>query len=217
MNTQISNGMKKINVSTIIITIVVVVIIGLLIWNDSKNKISTPVADEHGMPIVTNTPVIPLDELINKPTPDFALADRDGKIYSSNELQGKNVILFFNEGLMCYPACWNQIVSLSQDERLKNDNTVVLSVVIDSKEDWQQAINKMPELAKATVVFDKDAEVSKKFNMLKTSSSMHYGSLPGHTYVIIDKEGMVRHVFDDPNMSIHNDQLVAEISKFSKK
>lgn len=53
--------------------------------------------------------------------------------------------------------------------------------------------------------------------MLKTSSSMHYGSLPGHTYVIIDKEGMVRHVFDDPNMSIHNDQLVAEISKFSKK
>ena len=116
---------------------------------------------------------------------------------------------------MCYPACWNQIVALGKDERFKNADVVVLSVVVDLPEEWQKAIEKMPELAEATVVFDKGAAVSSKFNMLKAKSSMHYGSLPGHTYVIIDKEGIVRHVFDDSNMAIHNDKLVEEIVKLN--
>ncbi len=154
-----------------------------------------------------------LNLLIGKPTPPFSLSDKDGKIYSSDNLKGKKVILFFNEGLMCYPACWDQIVALSKDGRLKNNETVVLSVVVDSKESWQKAIDKMPALADATVVFDTGAAASKSFKMLTTASSMHYGSLPGHTYVVIDEEGVVRHIFDDPNMAIHNDQLVTELSK----
>ena len=44
---------------------------------------------------------------------------------------------------------------------------------------------------------------------------MHPGSLPGHTYVVIDKKGIVRYIFDDPNMGIRNDQLVAEITKLN--
>ena len=47
---------------------------------------------------------------------------------------------------------WNQIVAFSKDDRFKNDDIVTLSVVVDSKESWQQAIDKMPELAQATVV-----------------------------------------------------------------
>lgn len=194
--------MNKNNVSTIIIAVIIVAAVGFLIWSGSKNKNSAPAVDQYGMPIS-----------VNKPAPDFALADKDGKIYSLNELRGKNIILFFNEGLMCYPACWNQIVALAKDERFKNADTVVLSVVVDPPEEWQKAIEKMPELAEATVVFDKDATVSKKFNTLKTASSMHYGSLPGHTYVIIDKEGIIRYVFDDPDMGIRNDQLMTEIAK----
>ena len=124
-------------------------------------------------------------------------------------------LLFFNEGLMCYPSCWNQIVALSKDDRFKGGGLLALSVVVDSKEDWDQAINKMPELAKATVVFDTDAAVSRKFGVLSTPSSMHPGSLPGHTYIVIDAEGIVRYVFDDPNMGIRNDQLFTEASKLS--
>ena len=44
---------------------------------------------------------------------------------------------------------------------------------------------------------------------------MHYGQLPGHTYVVIDGNGVIRHVYDDPNMAIHNDQLVDELKKLS--
>ena len=213
---------KKINISTVIALVAVVVVIGFLFKNNGKSDVTvsmaspTPAVDGHGHemspPAAASVPP-PLDNLIGKPTPSFALADKDGKVYSSSELRGKNVILFFNEGLMCYPACWSQIVALAKDERLKDPNTVVLSVVVDPPEEWQKAVSKMPELAVATVVFDQGAVATKQFGMLTTTSSMHYGSLPGHTYVLIDKNGIVKHVFDDPNMAIHNGQLVAELGK----
>lgn len=207
---------KNNNSFIIIVTLIVVIAIGLLLWSGNKNKNSAPVLDQHGMPLVTNTSAVSLDELVNTPAPDFALPDLYGKVYSSGELRGKNIVLFFNEGLMCYPACWNQIVALAKDERFKNTDTVVLSVVVDPPGEWQKAIKQMPELAEATVVFDKDAMVSNQFGMLKTASSMHYGSLPGHTFVLIDKEGVIKHIFDDPNMSIHNDQLVTELSTLNQ-
>lgn len=209
--------MKKNNKSTIIIAAVVIAVLGLLIWAGSKGKENAPAVDQHGMPLGGNiTSTTQLNKLVNKPAPDFSIADRDDKVYSADNLRGKNIVLFFNEGLMCYPACWNQIVSLAQDEQFKNEDTIVLSIVVDSPKDWQQAISKMPELAQATVVFDKNASVSKAFGVLSLPSSMHPGVYPGHTYVVIDKEGIVRHVFDDPNMSIHNNQLVAEVSKLSE-
>lgn len=157
-----------------------------------------------------------LEGLINKTAPNFSLTDLNGKIYSLENLRGKNIILFFNEGLMCYPACWNQIAAFGKDKRFEKNNTIVLSVVIDPKEGWRKAINQMPDLAKAIIVFDEDARISEKYGVLKVASSMHYGVYPGHTYVLIDKEGIVRYIFDDPNMAIHNDKLLNEISKLEK-
>lgn len=169
-------------------------------------------ADHHGASN-QNRKLADLNALVGKPISPFSLTDKDGKIYSSEGLKGKNVVLFFNEGIMCYPACWNQIAFLSQDQRLNKDNVIAISIVVDPKQNWQKAINKMPALANSTVVFDTDTSVSKNLGMLNTASSMHFGSLPGHTYVVIDKEGIIRHVYDDPSMAIHNDQLVQEIGK----
>lgn len=203
--------------NNLLILIVVAGLIGFgggFIYFDNKNKpIEQPALDNHGHYLPANVSFAALDNLLDKSAPFFELSDRNGRIYSLENLKGKNIVLFFNEGLMCYPACWNQIVALADDERFKNDDTVVLSVVIDSSEEWEEAIRKMPELEEAVVVFDKGAEVSNKFGMLKTESSMHYGAFPGHTYVIIDKKGIVRYVFDDPNMAIRNDEIAAEISK----
>jgi len=155
------------------------------------------------------------NDLVGKPVPAFSLRDRNGAEYSAENLKGKKVVLFFNEGLMCYPACWNQIVALATDPRFVNSDTAALSVVIDQPSDWQSAIRKMPDLGKATVLFDTDKSASQAFGMLTVPSSMHYGSYPGHSFVIVDKQGIVRSAFDDPNMGVDNDRVFAEFEKLN--
>lgn len=155
-----------------------------------------------------------LDSLIGKPLPEIQLVDKDGKVYTNNDLKGKNTVLFFSEGLMCYPACWNQIAGLGSDSRFATDQIQAFSVLVDSSKDWQKAIDKMPELAKANTLFDVGGTLSQKLGFLTLPSSMHKGSLPGHTYIVIDKEGIVRYVKDDPNMAMANDLLINKIAEF---
>lgn len=156
-----------------------------------------------------------MNDLIGRPVPAFSLRDRNGTEYSADNLKGKNVVLFFNEGIMCYPACWNQMVALATDSRFNDADTVAFSVVIDRPSDWQSAVAKMPDLGKATVLFDSDKSVSRNLGMLTVPSSMHYGSYPGHSFILIDKQGIVRSVFDDPNMGINNDRVFTELTKIN--
>ncbi len=154
-----------------------------------------------------------LNSLVGKPAKDFTLESYDGKKITLSSLKGKSVILFFSEGLMCYPACWDQIAAFAKDNEFADKNSVVLTIINDPKKDWKQAIDKMPELSSARVLFDTDKQVSIAYNMLSLPSSMHKGQLPGHTYVVIDKDGIVRYVKDDAQMAIRNQEMIAEIEK----
>ena len=162
-----------------------------------------------------NKPNSKLDGLLNKPAPSFSLNDRNGNNYSSENLKGKKVVLFFSEGLACYPACWNQIASFATDQRFNTSDVVALSVVLDSPEDWQKVTNKMDGIDKANIVFDKGGQISRVFGMMSLTSSMRQGTSPGHTYVIIDRQGIIRYVFDDPSMAVRNDQIASELAKLN--
>lgn len=216
-----NNNNEKLSVTSIIIVSVVVLGLGYFLFKSSPdnsqakqnvaNNTNANVDSMHGGGAAANSDA--LNSLVGKPMPDIQLADKDGKLYTTADFKGKNTVLFFNEGLMCYPACWNQIASFGSDERFNSDQIQAISVVVDSANDWKTAIAKMPQLAKATTMFDANANASKQLGMVTTASSMHRGSLPGHTYVVIDKEGIVRYVFDDPNMAIANDMLFTKIGE----
>jgi peroxiredoxin len=202
------------------ITIIVVVVLGLgyfLVKTSpgTANQTATTDSMHGGSPGAPNTEQ--LNSLIGKPLPNIQLADKDGKTYTPADFKGKYTVLFFNEGLMCYPACWNQMASFGSDQRFNSGEIQAVSVVTDSARDWQTAIAKMPELAKATTMFDGGANASRQLGMLTTNSSMHRGSLPGHTYVVVDKDGIVRYVFDDPNMANANDSLYNKIQELIKQ
>ena len=179
----------------IILTLIIAPIIGILIFNQFNKSNSK------------------LDSLVNKLAPDFSLKDRNGNTYSQDNLKGKNVVLFFSEGLSCYPACWNQIAAFATDPRFIYSDTLALSVVLDTPQDWNKVTNKIDGIDKANIVFDNGGQVSKEFGMLNATSSMHSGTAPGHTYVIIDKLGIVKYVYDDPSMAVRNDLIFSELEK----
>lgn len=151
--------------------------------------------------------------MVGKQAPDFELKDYQGNTVKLSNLRGKTILLFFNEGLMCYPACWDQIKALGEDERFSAAGIEVYSVIVDVPDNWKKALEKMPALAKARVLFDTTKTASAEYETLYASSSMHKGGYPGHTYVLIDKDGKVSYWFDDPQMGIRNDKILSEVNK----
>ena len=166
---------------------------------------------DHHKPKPTDSGVF--SALIDQVAPDFTLSTFEGKNIRLADFKGKNVVLFFNEGLMCYPACWDQIAAFGQDGDFGKSNTVVLNITVDPKAQWERAVAQMPKLATATVLLDTDKSVSTKYGVMSLDSSMHRGQFPGHTYVLIDKEGIIRYLLDDPQMAVRNKQLLEEAAK----
>lgn len=190
--------MKK-TIGLIIITLIVVLGVATALFKLEPKTVQKPVTE--------------LKDLVDKPWPQSQLYDKDGKEFSVDSLKGKNVVLFFSEGIICYPACWDQIASFGVDPRFNNADTVAISVVTDTPQDWAPAKDKMPDIAKAFMLFDHDMAVSKQLSLLTLPSSMHMGGRPGHTYIVLDKQGIVRYVFDDPSMGKQNDLITAQIAK----
>ncbi len=212
-----NNENSSLSTITIVVLVVVVLTMGYFLVQTSPQNSNQAVASPNGDGMHGGATVAPdsnaLTALIGKPMPDLQLTDKDGKTYTAADFKGKDTVLFFNEGLMCYPACWNQMAAFGSDARFNSEQVQAISVVTDSAKDWQTAIAKMPQLAKATTMFDTGAKASSQLGILAMPSSMHRGSLPGHTYIVIDKEGVVRYVFDDPNMAIANDMLFGKIGE----
>ena len=207
----------KLSVSTLILSgIGVGAFVALITWAAASPKpAELPQANSmagHHQPAGPSSSAA-FSALVGQPAPDFSLPSYQGNTVTLSQLRGKKVVLFFNEGLMCYPGCWNQITALTNDVRFSGDNVVALSIVTDPKEQWGTAVDKVPDLAKATVLFDTSGAVSRAYGVLNLPSSMHPGRLPGHTYVVVDAKGEVRFVKDDPAMGINNDELANDLAQ----
>ena len=212
--------MIDINKSTIIWVLSVIVFLGAVVGvsfilggksNKESSQADHPAEHHEGQSIYEDK----FNALIGQTAPDFELYSYNGEKIRLQEQRGKKVVLFFTEGVMCYPSCWNQIAAFGKDEVFKSEDTVVFSIVVDTKNEWKKAIDKMPELGDSTILFDLTKSVSKEYGVLSLSSSMHKGQFPGHTYLIIDKEGIVRFIKDDVQMAVRNDELKAELEKLN--
>lgn len=132
--------------------------------------------------------ISPDNSLAAAVAPSFTLPSTIGGKISLSDYSGKkNVLLYFQEGIMCAP-CWQQIEDIQkQYDKFKSLDIELVTITVDplnalTKETKERGIT-LP------VLEDGDLSVSKAYGVL--DDSMHPGSRPGHTFVLVDKSGNI--------------------------
>ncbi len=207
----------KILTYALIILIIMTVVVGYSMAS-SKNQVKAdnkqvaaadPMADHHGGGgAASNKKFVPLAP--GTIAPDFSLPSTSGKTISLSEYKGKNIFLFFNEGVMCAP-CWQEISRL---ERFKNDfeklNTIIIPVSVDDQATWNPILKE--ERITTPILIDADRKVTKAYKALGTPSSMH-DDRAGHTYIHITPDGKIHSSADFPNMNVPANVLLSHIDQ----
>jgi peroxiredoxin len=119
------------------------------------------------------------------------------------------VLLYFNEGVGC-DACFYQMVELEQSaDRLAAAGVEVVPIVANPAE----AV--LPELQRFGLVtpylIDEGTSVSQAYGML--GQGMH-ANLPGHGFVLVDREGALRWKMEYPSMFVSADDLLAAVEPY---
>ena len=120
--------------------------------------------------------------------PDFTLPMVGGGEFTLSELNGKkNVLLYFQEGIMC-PPCWTQEVDLEkQQAQFDALDTEIVMITVDPPGALAQA--KAQYGIRNTLLYDNSLNASAKYDALQ--DSMHPGERPGHVFVLVDKSGTI--------------------------
>lgn len=148
---------------------------------------------------------------VGRNAPDFTLsvANGGGSFTLSNERGHQNVLLFFNEGLSCSP-CLGQMEQLDQDAaRFQLLNVTVVSITGDSLSSMTSwAANS--HVTGTTVLADPTLSVSNSYDTTGAAVSMMPGSAPGHTFILVDRHGIVqwRADYGPSDMSVPDSEIL---------
>ncbi len=121
--------------------------------------------------------------------PDVALPSQGGEQVSPADYRGKNVVVLFFYPKDGTPVCTAEACSFRDAyETFAEAGAVVIGVSSDSVDRHRSFAeeHRLPFLLLA----DRDGRLRKAFGVPKT-----LGLLPGRVTYVIDKEGVVRHVF----------------------
>ena len=134
--------------------------------------------------------------------PDFTLTDTSGARHTLAEHRGENVLLYFSEGA----GCQSCIVQMGEIEKhaadFEAEDVTVLPIVMNSRE---QIAADMAANGVTTPFLLDDGTVSRAYDTL--GKGMH-GDLPGHSFVLIDKQGQQRWYGEYPSMWLDPGELL---------
>jgi peroxiredoxin len=140
-----------------------------------------------------------------RPAPDFTLTDTNGTTVRLADLRGRNVVLYFNEGAGCQ-SCILQMADIERSAaEFADANVTVLPIVMNTAD---QIRSDMAANGVRTPFLLDDGTVSEAYGTL--GKGMHAG-LPGHSFVLIDAQGMQRWYGEYPSMYLPAADLLNEI------
>ncbi len=147
---------------------------------------------------------------IGQPAPDFALPDAEGNRVALKELRGKWVVLYFypkDNTSGCTVEALEFTALLDEFQKL---NAVVLGVSPDSCKSHQKFIEK--QSLKVTLLSDEDHQVIEQYGFWveKSMYGKKYMGVQRGT-VIIDPEGVVRHVWPKVKARGHAEEVLSKL------
>ena len=166
-----------------------------------------------GVVLVSLTGIVAAMLLTSKPqsstsirtAPEFTLTDTNGVEHTLADHRGENVILYFNEGAGCQ-SCIVQMGEIEkQTEAFAAEDVTVLPIVMNTRE---QILADMKLNGVKTPFLLDDGTVSEAYGTL--GKGMHAG-LPGHSFVLIDKDGRQRWYGEYPSMWLEPTKLLDEV------
>ena len=151
------------------------------------------------------------NRLKSGPAPAFAVNDVvSGRRLTSSSFKGRNTLLFFSEGVMCQ-ACLQQIQSLEDiSDQLAKRHLALVSITPDSPGQLRQAVAEYE--IRTPLLSDESRRMSTDYDVL--GLGMH-ADMPGHTFILVDRRGMIRWRHDYKEMFVPTDKLLKAIPKIS--
>ena len=126
--------------------------------------------------------------------PEFTLTDTGGSEHTLAQHRGENVLLYFSEGA----GCQSCIVQMGEIEKqaaaFEKLDVTVLPIVMNTRE---QITADVTASGVTTPFLLDDGTVSEAYGTL--GKGMHAG-LPGHSFVLIDRQGRQRWYGEYPSM-----------------
>lgn len=147
---------------------------------------------------------VPTSGSASSAAPGFTLKTTTGTTVSLSDYRGKPVVLYFNEGADC-SSCTVQMAELEKDAAFRASGITVLPIVMNTA---QQIVPDLKQYGVRTPYLLDDGSTSKAYGTLGTG--MHEG-LPGHGFVLIDKDGVKRWFGNYPSMFVTPTELLAEV------
>lgn len=148
-----------------------------------------------------------------QPAPEFTLPSTDGSQVSLSDFQGRSVLLYFHEGGMCQP-CFDQIRDLEQqwDKVAAEGVDELVTITVEPVDLLAQ--NMADDGLSSIALSDPDLAVSKQYSA--EQYGMMGGTTPGHSFLLVDPDGMIRWRADyggepDYTMYLPVDAILADL------
>ena len=121
--------------------------------------------------------------------PAFELPSTSGDTVALEDYRGENVLLYFQEGLMCQP-CWDQLTDI--EARMDDFAAAGVDRVVSVTTDPIDALKEKVELEgiSSPVLSDRDLSVSRQYDT--NSYGMMGGSHNGHSFILVGPDGQIR-------------------------
>ena len=147
------------------------------------------------------------NRLAHGPAPAFAATDVvSGRVLTSSYFKHRNTLLFFSEGVMCQ-SCLEQIQSLERlSGVLAKRHLALVSITPDSSQELRQAATSYK--IHTPLLTDESRRMSTDYDVL--GLGMH-ADMPGHTFILVDRHGVIRWRHDYTTMFVPPAELLKAI------